>query len=82
MTVVGPAGIGKSRLALEFSQHVSLARRAGAPRAFDAVRVGARPDSAFGHHVKQLAHVFDSDGREEAQEKLRATLVELVGLGG
>ena len=78
VTVVGPAGIGKSRLALEFSQHVSsLGGRA--LRGRSTPYGSGTPYSAFGHHVKQLAHVFDSDGREEAQEKLRATLVELVG---
>jgi class 3 adenylate cyclase len=78
VTVVGPAGIGKSRLALEFSQHVaSLGGRA--LRGRSTPYGSGMPYGAFGHHVKQLAHVFDSDGREEAQEKLRTTLVELVG---
>ena len=77
VTVVGPAGIGKSRLALEFSQHVaSLGGRA--LRGRSTPYGSGTPYSAFGHHVKQLAYVYDSDGREEAQEKLRATLVELV----
>ena len=38
VTVFGPAGIGKSRLALELSQIVAGAGRAGDPRALHAVR--------------------------------------------
>ena len=51
-----------------------LARRPR-PRGRSTPYGAGMPYGAFGHHVKQLAHVFDSDG----QEKLRATLVELVG---
>ncbi|MGH3077947.1 MAG: ATP-binding protein [Gaiellaceae bacterium] len=78
VTVVGPAGIGKSRLALEFATHVSsLGGRA--LRGRSTPYGSSMPYSAFGHHVKQIAAVFDSDALDEAREKLRATLVDLVG---
>ena len=78
VTIVGPSGIGKSRLALEFSTHVSsLGGRA--LRGRSTPYGSSAPYGAFGHHVKQIAHVFDSDGLEEANEKLRTTLVDLVG---
>jgi class 3 adenylate cyclase len=78
VTVFGPAGIGKSRLALEFSEHVmSVGGRALRGR---STPYGASTAyGAFGHHVKQIAGVFDSDELEDAREKLRATLVALVG---
>ena len=78
VTVVGPAGIGKSRLALEFATHVSsLGGRA--LRGRSTPYGSSMPYSAFGHHVKQIAAVFDSDGLDDAKEKLRTTLVDLVG---
>jgi class 3 adenylate cyclase len=81
VTVFGPAGIGKSRLALEFAQHVT----AGGGRALRgrSTPYGAStPYSAFGHHVKQIAGVFDSDEMDDARAKLRETLVDLVGSEG
>ncbi len=78
VTVFGPAGIGKSRLALEFSQIVA----SGGGRALRgrSTPYGASsPYSAFGHHVKQTVHVFDSDKLEEARSKLRESITELVG---
>lgn len=78
VTVFGPAGIGKSRLALEFAQQVSsLGVRALRGR---STPYGAStPYAAFGHHVKQIAGIFDSDELPDASEKLRAAVVELVG---
>jgi predicted ATPase/class 3 adenylate cyclase len=78
VTFVGPAGIGKSRLALEFATQVSsLGGRA--LRGRSTPYGSSMPYSAFGHHVKQIAGVFDSDGLDDAREKLRTTLVDLVG---
>jgi class 3 adenylate cyclase len=78
VTVFGPSGIGKSRLALELAQHVSslggLALR-GRSTPYGA----SIPYSAFGQHVKQVAHVFDNDDPERAGEKLREAVEELVG---
>jgi class 3 adenylate cyclase len=78
VTVFGPAGIGKSRLALEFSQQVASGE--GRVMRGRSTPYGASSAySAFAQHVKQVAHVFDSDELPDAQEKLRAALVELVG---
>jgi predicted ATPase len=78
VTVVGPAGIGKSRLALEFSKHVSTVG-GRALRGRSTPYGSSTPYGAFGHHVKQIAGVFDSDGLDDAKEKLRGALVDLVG---
>jgi len=78
VTVFGPAGIGKSRLALEFAQHVA----AGGGRAIRgrSTPYGASsPYSAFAQHVKQVAGVFDSDELDDARRKLRRGLEELLG---
>jgi len=78
VTVFGPAGIGKSRLALEFSQQV--ASQDGRVMRGRSTPYGASsPYSAFAQHVKQVAHVFDSDELPDAQDKLRSALVELLG---
>jgi class 3 adenylate cyclase len=78
VTAVGPAGIGKSRLALEFSKHVSTVG-GRALRGRSTPYGSSTPYGAFGHHVKQIAGVFDSDGLDDAKEKLRGALVDLVG---
>jgi class 3 adenylate cyclase len=78
VTVFGPAGIGKSRLALELSQHVaSLDGRVLRGR---STPYGASsPYSAFAQHVKQIARVFDSDELADAHDKLRTAVAELLG---
>jgi class 3 adenylate cyclase len=77
VTVFGPSGIGKSRLALELAEHVSslggLALR-GRSTPYGA----STPYSAFGQHVKQVARVFDNDELDEARRKLRAAVSDLV----
>jgi predicted ATPase len=77
VTVFGPSGIGKSRLALELAEHVSsLGGRALRGR---STPYGASsPYSAFGQHVKQVAGVFDNDELDEARRKLRASVSDLV----
>ena len=78
VTVFGPAGIGKSRLALELSQHVaSLDGRV--LRGRSAPYGASSPYSAFAQHVKQIARVFDSDDLDEAHAKLEAAVSDLVG---
>jgi len=80
VTVFGPAGIGKSRLALEFSDAV---RASGG----EAIRGRSVPYGetatygAFTQHIKQIAHIFDSDRTAEAWTKLRDATAELVGEG-
>jgi class 3 adenylate cyclase len=78
VTVFGPSGIGKSRIALELSQHV--AELDGLVLRGRATPYGASsPYGAFAQHVKQIARVFDNDEPEDAQAKLRAVVVDLVG---
>jgi class 3 adenylate cyclase len=78
VTVFGPAGIGKSRLALEFAQHV--ADRDGRVLRGRSTPYGASsPYSAFAQHVKQLAQVFDSDELVAAQARLHAAVADVVG---
>jgi len=78
VTVFGPAGIGKSRLALELSQEFA-ARGGRVMRGRSAPYGTSSPYGAFAQHVKQVAHIFDSDALADAQDKLRTALVELIG---
>jgi class 3 adenylate cyclase len=75
VTVIGPAGIGKSRLAEEFARLVS----AQAGRALRGRSLPYGDSSAYGafaQHIKQVAGIFDNDGAAVAIEKLNATLGE------
>lgn len=78
VTVFGPAGIGKSRLALELSQLV--ASQGGRVIRGRSTPYGeSTPYSAFGQQVKQVAGIFDSDDPAEAHAKLAAAVAELAG---
>jgi class 3 adenylate cyclase len=77
VTVFGPAGIGKSRLALELAEHIT-SRGGLALRGRSAPYGASSPYSAFGQHVKQVARVFDNDELDEARQKLRAAVSDLV----
>jgi class 3 adenylate cyclase len=78
VTVFGPSGIGKSRLTLEFAEDV--AERAGrALRGRSTPYGSSSPYSAFAQHVKQVARIFDSDGPDEAREKLSAAVADVMG---
>ena len=71
VTVIGPAGIGKSRLAEEFAPFV--ASRGGRPlRGRSAPYGESSAYGAFAQHVKQVAGIFDSDEAAVAHEKLLA----------
>jgi class 3 adenylate cyclase len=77
-TVFGPSGIGKSRLTLEFAEDVT--ERAGRVLRGRSTPYGASsPYSAFAQHVKQVARIFDSDGPDEAREKLSAAVADVLG---
>jgi class 3 adenylate cyclase len=77
-TVFGPAGIGKSRLALELSQLV--ATQGGRVIRGRSTPYGAStPYSAFAQQVKQVAGIFDSDDAAEARSKLAAGIADLAG---
>jgi class 3 adenylate cyclase/energy-coupling factor transporter ATP-binding protein EcfA2 len=78
VTVFGPSGIGKSRIALELAQLVgdqggSVIRGRSTPYG------ASSPYSAFAQQIKQIAGIFDSDDADDA----RAKLVEAVsGVAG
>jgi class 3 adenylate cyclase len=78
VTVFGPSGIGKSRIALELAQLV-------ANQGYRVIRgrstpYGASsPYSAFGQQLKQVAGMFDSDHPAEAREKLTDSIAGLAG---
>ena len=78
VTVVGPAGIGKSRLGLELAKLV--ADHGGRVLRGRSTPYGASsPYGAFAQLVKQTAMIFDNDEISDAHEKLIAGLAELAG---
>jgi predicted ATPase len=78
VTIFGPPGIGKSRLAWEFSELVPglggrMLRGRSAPYGT------SEPYAAFATHLKQIAGIFDSDPGDVAAAKLKAAVTGLVG---
>jgi len=78
VTVFGPAGIGKSRLSLEFMEHVG-SQDARVLRGRSMPYGSSSPYGPFAQHVKQIARVYDSDELPEARAKLDATVAEIIG---
>ena len=78
ITVLGPPGVGKSRLSAEFTARI-------ASRGGRVVRGRCLPYrersayNAFAMQVKELAGIFDSDGVDVATDKLRTLVERLVG---
>jgi class 3 adenylate cyclase/tetratricopeptide (TPR) repeat protein len=77
VTVLGPAGIGKTRLTTEFCQSVSGAE-ARVVRGRSLPYGGGSPYAAFGAQVKQVAGIFDTDPIPDALGKLEQTITALV----
>jgi class 3 adenylate cyclase len=78
VTVFGPPGVGKSRLAAEFA--AAVARGGGQTirgRSLPYGESGAY--SAFAQQVKQVTGIFDSDPPALAWEKLRRSVPTLLG---
>jgi class 3 adenylate cyclase len=78
ITVLGPPGVGKSRLIAEFTQRISS--RDG--RVVRGRCLPYRERSAYGpfaSQVKELAGIYDSDDVDRATEKLRTLVERLVG---
>lgn len=76
-TVFGDAGIGKTRLAREFSDRlggegVRVLRGRSLPYG------ATTPYGAFTQHVKQFADIFASDDVPSAQQKLQASLASVM----
>jgi class 3 adenylate cyclase len=78
ITVLGPPGVGKSRLMAEFTARIS--ERGG--RVVRGRCLPYRERSAYGAfamQVKELAGIFDSDDVDVATDKLRTLVERLVG---
>jgi class 3 adenylate cyclase len=78
VTAFGPAGIGKSRIALELAQLVA-GQGARVIRGRSTPYGASSPYSAFAQQVKQTARIFDSDDAAEAREKLAEAIASLAG---
>jgi class 3 adenylate cyclase len=80
VTIVAAAGVGKTRLAVEFSQAVDefggLTVRGRSLPYHESSAYGA-----FASQLKQLCHIFESDAPEVAAGKLRATVETLLDPG-
>jgi class 3 adenylate cyclase/tetratricopeptide (TPR) repeat protein len=76
VTVFGPAGVGKTRLGLEFARTVEeLGGRAVRGRSLPYRESSAY--GAFATHVKQFCRIFESDTVEVGLEKLRTTTADM-----
>jgi class 3 adenylate cyclase len=78
ITVLGPPGVGKTRLSAEFTE--SISSRGG--RVVRGRCLPYRERSAYGAfatQVKELAGIFDSDSVDVAVGKLQASVARLVG---
>jgi len=78
VTLVGPPGIGKSRLGYEFGERVTV--HGGRTLRGRSTPYGAStPYAAFAAHLKQVAGIFDTDAQEAATQKLRVAVEKLLG---
>jgi class 3 adenylate cyclase len=78
VTVFGPPGVGKTRLALEFARQVEAA----GGRTLRGRTLPYQNSSAYGAlaaQVKQLAGIFESDQDDVAMTKLTDTVLPLLG---
>jgi class 3 adenylate cyclase/energy-coupling factor transporter ATP-binding protein EcfA2 len=78
VTVFGPSGIGKSRIALELSQLIA-SQGGRVIRGRSTPYGSSSPYSAYGQQIKQIASIFDSDDDAEAESKLADAVAALAG---
>jgi class 3 adenylate cyclase len=81
VTIFGPAGIGKTRLASEFGE-LAAGEGARVIRGRSVPYGGSTAYGAFAQHVKQCAGMFDSDPVPVAYEKLEQAVARLGLAGG
>ncbi|MEP6910005.1 MAG: adenylate/guanylate cyclase domain-containing protein [Actinomycetota bacterium] len=78
VTIIGGAGVGKTRLGVEFGEKVeSLGGRTVRGRSLPYRESSAY--FALASQIKQLAGIYESDPIELALDKLRSTVTGLVG---
>jgi class 3 adenylate cyclase len=80
VTIIGPTGIGKSRMAYEFALRVD-ATGGKALRGRSVAYGESSPYGAFAQLVKQVAGIFDNDELSISYEKLRTAVAALTGGG-
>jgi class 3 adenylate cyclase len=78
ITVLGPPGVGKSRLSAEFEERV-MSRGGRVVRGRCLPYRERSAYGAFAMQVKELAGIYDSDDVEVATGKLRTLVERLVG---
>jgi class 3 adenylate cyclase len=78
ITVLGPSGVGKSRLTAEFTERV-VSRNGRIARGRSLPYRERSAYGAFASQVKELAGIYDSDDVEVATDKLRTLVERLVG---
>jgi class 3 adenylate cyclase len=77
ITVLGPAGIGKTRLAAELAQEIE--QNGGRVLTGRSMSYGVSGTYlAFRHQVKDLAGIFENDPPDLAHQKLAETLAALL----
>src|SRR5688572_16262388 len=77
ITVVGPTGIGKSRMASEILARVeATGARSIRGRCLPYGQTGYR---AFSEQIRQVSGIFETDAVSDAWDKLRARVDELMG---
>jgi class 3 adenylate cyclase/tetratricopeptide (TPR) repeat protein len=78
VTVLAPAGVGKTRLGIELGRSLeSSGARVVRGRSFPFG--GSSPYGPFGSQVKQVAGIFDTDPIPATLEKLEQTVTALLG---
>jgi class 3 adenylate cyclase len=77
VTIVGPTGIGKSRMAAEIVSRIeATGARSVRGRCLPYGQTGYR---AFTEQIRQVTGIFESDASSEAMEKLEARVRGLLG---
>src|SRR5437879_1224535 len=79
VTVVGPAGVGKSRLVVELERYVEGLPQTIYWRRGRSLAYGNTSYSAFADAIKAQCEIFEDDAAEVAGKKADAAVLELFG---